>query len=207
MSELAVINERILETAEALFLQYGIRSVTMDDIAKELSISKKTIYQHFKDKDEIVLSVSERIFAKERQTMVRMHDQGENVIHEMVLISQYLREHVASANPSAMYDLQKFYKEAWEVFVRFKHESLKLMGKTIDKGIAEGYFRPEIDAQILAIFRSETISLSFDQHLFPRENFDPREVQTQLFELFLNGILTDKGRSLYQKYSENVVSL
>ena len=207
MNELSDIEERILTAAETLFLQYGIRSVTMDDIAKALAVSKKTIYQHFKDKDEIVLEVSERIFLKEKELMNRMHEQGETVIHEMVLLSKYLREHVATVNPSAMYDLQKFYKEAWQVFLAFQQDCLKLIEDTIIKGIAEGYFRSDINPKILAILRSETITLSFDQQLFPREQFDPQEVQMQLFEQFINGILTDKGRHLYQKYSEKVTLL
>ena len=201
MSEVATLDERILSTAESLFLQYGIRSITMDDISKGLAISKKTIYQHFKDKDEIVLRVAERVFAKEKQIMNHMHEQGENVVHEMVLISKYIREHIASINPSAMHDLQKFYKQAWGVFLFFQQECLQLIEDTITKGIHEKYFRQDINARILAIFRSETISLSFDQQLFPQNEFDPREVQTQLFEQFINGILTDKGRLLYQEYS------
>ena len=199
------LDERILEAAEALFMQYGVRSVTMDDIAKELSISKKTIYQHFKDKEEIVLRVAERVFAKEKQIMNRMHDQGENVIHEMVLISKYLREHVATVNPSALFDLQKFYKDAWEVFQVFQQECLTLIEETIRKGMNEGYFRKAINPKVLSILRSETITLSFNQHLFPREQFDPQEVQTQLFELFVQGMLTDQGRMLYQEYSEKTV--
>ena len=143
MSEAAIIEDRVIEKAEMLFMQYGVRSVTMDDISKALSISKKTIYQHFKDKDEIVLRVAERIFAKERQIMNRMHDQGENVIHEMVLISKYLREHVATKNPSALSDLQKFYSDAWNVFLIFKQEWLQLIEETMRRGVEEGYFRED----------------------------------------------------------------
>ena len=203
MSELAT-DQRILNTAENLFFQYGIRSVTMEDIAKELSISKKTIYQYFRDKDDIVLRVSNQIFAKERAQLQQMHQHGENVIHEMVLISRYIRAHVAEANPSAMHDLQKFYPEAWSVFLSFKKYSLNLIESTIEKGIGEGYFRPDVNPKILAILRSETIELSFNQQLFPLEEFEPQEVQGQLFEQFINGILTDKGRKLYLKYTQEI---
>ena len=201
MSELT-INERILSEAESLFMQYGIRSVTMDDISRSLSISKKTIYQHFKDKDEIVLRVAERVFEKENEMMNQLHEQGENVIHKIVLISKHIREHVAAANPAAMYDLKKFYKEAWDVFLSFQQGSVQFIEDTIVKGMEEGYFRSDINARILAVFRVETISLSFDQQLFSRERFDPLEVQTQLFNQFISGILTEKGRALYRQYSE-----
>ena len=200
-------HERILVQSEILFMQYGIRSVTMDDLSRALSISKKTIYQHFKDKDEIVLKVSERVFAKEQQALNHMHEQGENVIHEMVLISKHIREHVSSTNPAALHDLQKFYKEAWEVFLSFQQECVRLIEEIITKGITEGYFRSSINAHVLAVFRTESISLSFDQRLFPQNKFDPREVQTQLFDQFLNGLLTDKGRRLYYQYSEKSITV
>lgn len=201
MSE-ADTEERVLEKAEELFFQYGIRSITMDDIARALSISKKTIYQHFKDKDEIVFRVSQRIFAKERQLMNDLHKRSENVIHEMALISKYVREHVAKVNPSALSDLQKFYKNAWEVFLTFKQEELELIEDTIKKGMAEGFFRADINPRVLAIFRLETVELIFNQHLFPRERFDPQEVQMQLFDQFIYGMLTEKGRKLFQKYTQ-----
>jgi AcrR family transcriptional regulator len=201
MSELTT-DLRILHTAESLFFQYGIRSVTMEDIARELSISKKTIYQFFKDKDEIVLKVSQQVFAKEQAKMNQIHEQGENVIHEMVLISRYIRAHVAEANPSAVHDLQKFYPEAWETFLGFKLECLHLIESTLKKGMVEGYFRSDINPRVLAILRSETIELSFSQQLFPRQEFEPQGVQGQLFEHFINGILTDKGRKLYHKYTQ-----
>ncbi|MGB3779279.1 MAG: helix-turn-helix domain-containing protein [Tunicatimonas sp.] len=205
MSE-STTNLRILHTAESLFFQYGIRSVTMEDIAKELSISKKTIYQYFKDKDEIVLKVSKQIFVKELAQMHHIHEQCENVIHEMVLISRYIRQHVAEANPSAMHDMQKFYPEAWRIFLTFKSECLNLVESTIRKGMSEGYFRPEVNPKILAILRSETIELSFNQQLFPRHEFEPQEVQGQLFEQFINGILTSKGRKLYHKYTQEIAA-
>lgn len=207
MDESATVEERILVKAESLFLQYGIRSVTMDDISRALSISKKTIYQHFRDKDNIVLRVAERVFDKEKQTMYHIHHQGKDVVHEMVQISKYLREHVASINLSVMYDLQKFYKDAWDVFLVFKQQCLTLIEAVINRGIEEGNFRSDIDARVLAVFRTETISMCFDQQLFPREHFDPRGVQAQLFEHFINGILTDQGRDLYLQYSKIEVSL
>jgi AcrR family transcriptional regulator len=203
----ATTDERILIAAEGMFFRYGIRSVTMEDIAKELSISKKTIYQYFKDKDEIVLRVSRQIFEKEQAMMYQMQKEGENVIHEMVLISRYIRQHVAEANPSAMHDLQKFYPEAWKSFLAFKHESLTLIESTIEKGIAEGYFRAEVNPRILAIVRSESIELSFDQRLFPHREFEPQEVQGQLFDQFIYGIVTERGRNLYHKYTQETAKL
>ena len=177
MGDKPSIAENILEHAERLFLQYGIRSVTMDDIARVLSISKKTIYQHFQDKNEIVFRVSQQVFAKERKLMNEFHQQSKDVVHEMVLISKYLREHVAKINPAAMSDLEKFYKEAWQIFLTFKQEELKLIESTIRKGIKEGFFRSGINPQVLAILRLETVELMFDQHIFPRDQFDSQEVQ------------------------------
>lgn len=203
MSEVTT-DERILNAAEGMFFRYGIRSVTMEDIARELSISKKTIYQYFKDKDEIVLRVSRQIFEKERAMLFKIQKEGENVIHEMVLISHYIRQHVAEANPSAMHDLQKFHPEAWKSYLAFKKESLSIIESTIEKGIVEGYFRSDAHPKILAIVRSESIELSFNEQLFPRREFEPQEVQGQLFDQFIYGIVTDRGRKLYHKYNQEI---
>lgn len=194
--------KRILENAEHLFFQYGIRSVTMDDIAHALSISKKTIYQHFKDKNEIVLRVSERVFAKERQLMSEFQQQSRDVVHEIVLASKYLREHVVKIHPSVISDLQKFYKDAWQVFLAFKQEELTFIEGTIRKGMQEGFFRSDINPRVLAVLRMETVELIFNQQAFPREQFDSEEVQTQIFNQFIHGILSKKGRKLLKQYTE-----
>ncbi len=196
--------EEIVKTAEDLFLTYGVRSVTMDDISKKLAISKKTIYQHYKDKDEIVCIVTERILQKEKNCLASIKEQAENAVHELILLSKYFREHSQNINPSVLFDLQKYHRNAWMIYLKFKEKVfMHAITDTLERGIQERYFRKEIHVEILSILRIEEIQLSFDNDIFPRERYTFKDVQMQLFEHFLWGIVTSDGAAIINKYREN----
>ncbi|MFP4089015.1 MAG: TetR/AcrR family transcriptional regulator [Cyclobacteriaceae bacterium] len=197
--------EHIAKAAEDLFMAYGVRSVTMDDISKRLSISKKTIYQYYRDKDEIVCLVTERVLQKEKEKMDAIKEEAIDAIHELVLVSRYIRMYSQNVNPSILFDLQKYHLNAWEIFLRFKEsvfiESLK---DTLQKGIKEGAFRDDINIEVLALLRMEEIQMASDNEVFPQEKYDYKEVQIQLFDHFIQGILTDRGRKKLAQYLEKV---
>lgn len=192
--------QRIIEKTDELFHMYGIRSVTMDDIARALGISKKTIYQFFKDKDEIVTTVSRYHMEHEREEIEGIYKNSANALEELFNISVCLRKNVADINPSIIYDLQKYHAKGWQIFLDYKEKVFKQTIKlSIERGISEGYYRSEIDPEILATLRMEEIQLAFDQSVFPRNKFDFRKVQTQIFDHFIFGILTPKGQKIYQE--------
>ncbi|MEQ9438518.1 MAG: TetR/AcrR family transcriptional regulator [Cyclobacteriaceae bacterium] len=193
--------EQIARAAEYLFMSYGVRSVTMDDIAKRLGISKKTIYQHFRDKDEVVCLATLRILEREKTELDQIQGQAENAIHELHLLSNYIRQHIVNINPSALFDLQKYHQDAWEIYLNFKDTVfLQSVELTLERGINEGYFRAGIDPKILAVLRIEQIHISFDERVFPKDEYDLKEVHLQLFDHFTHGVLTPKGVELFQKY-------
>lgn len=185
-------------------MNYGFRSVTMDDIAKRLGISKKTIYQHFRDKDEVVRLATFRILEREKTLLDHIQNQAKDAIHELHLLSNYLRQHIVNINPSALFDLQKYHPDAWEIYLNFKDKVfLQSVEATLNRGMKEGCFRPNIDPKILSVLRIELIHLSFDDRVFPKGEYDWREVHSQLFDHFTYGILTPKGVQAFEKYSEN----
>lgn len=198
------VKENIIVTAEGLFLRYGFKRVTMDDIAREMAISKKTIYQYFKDKNEIVCSVTEQYLQKENREIEALEAESENVIEYLVKLSKQLRKHIAVVHPAAMDDLRKYFPQGWKIFTRYKREYfLTSMIKLLKKGMEEGYFRKEMNPEVLAIMRMEQIPLSFDQNIFPRDRFEFAEVQMELLRHFMAGILTDKGKELLKNYSKS----
>lgn len=200
------MKERILKGAEEAFMRYGIKSMTMDEISKNLGISKKTIYQYFQDKNELVLKVVESHMNDERTKMEKMSDEAENSIHEMVLVSRYMKSSIVDMNPSVIIDMQKFYPEAWSYFESHKHECItESIKKNLDKGISEGHYRPDINTEILSRFRVEQVSLGYDTGIFPRDLISPLEVQLELMNHFFMGVVTPKGLELFNKYlKENV---
>lgn len=196
--------EEIVETAEDLFMAYGVRSVTMDDISRKLAISKKTIYSHYKDKDEIVQIVTRRFLDREKQMMIEMKEKSYDAIHELMMVSKYIREHLQNINPSALSDLEKYYRHAWNIYLKFKEKVfLQAITETLERGIREGYFRKDINVEILSLLRIEEAQMIFNNKIFPREKFDFMEVQMQLFTHFIRGIVTPEGAELIKKYTKD----
>ncbi|MFY0600849.1 MAG: TetR/AcrR family transcriptional regulator [Cyclobacteriaceae bacterium] len=195
------MKEKILEGAEKLFFQFGVRSVSMDDVARELSMSKKTLYQYFTNKDELVSEMARAHMAAEKQEFTDIARNTSNAIEELFNISICLREHMEKMNPSLIYDLQKYHSKAWQHFLDYKNEFIR--GTVIDnirRGKSEGHYRQEIDEEILSILRVETIQMVFDERFFPKAKFHFPTVQMQVFDHFVHGLLTEKGTQLYKQY-------
>jgi AcrR family transcriptional regulator len=201
------ISLNILETAGRLFRKYGIKSISMDDIARELSISKKTIYQFFKDKNEIV-SITTRMFLNlQKEKFDKIQMESENAIEQLYKATLGAREIFEKINPYIMFDIRKYYKDAWELYLDHeKNVMYQSLVTTLENGIREGLFRSDLDIGILATLRLEEIKLAFDQDVFPEDVFNFREVQFQFLDHFFYGIVTVEGYALLNKYKENYVT-
>lgn len=200
----STIKQKILEQTEQLFHKYGIRSVSMDDIARQISISKKTIYQYFKDKDDLVCKVSQEHIDKDKQDFEVAIGTATNAIDELFKLSKCIRSHVSQINPSMLFDLQKFHPNAWEIWLAYKNVFIRnTIVDVIQRGKKEGYFRAGLNAEILATYRVESIELTFNDQIFPRDQFNFTEVQMMLFDHFVHGLMTVKGIELY----ENLLNL
>lgn len=199
------VRDKILEASSTLFTQYGVRSITMDEIARHLAVSKKTIYQYFHDKDELVSEVILRDLNQDKLLCEDICGKAANSIEELFEISNFFRRRILKINPSLLFDIQKFHSNAWEIYLDFKEnvflESLK---KSLYRGIKEGFIRDDINPEILATLRMEEVQMSFDESIFPRDRFDFREVQIQFYDHFVNGIITEKGRKLITRYSDKM---
>ncbi|MEM8966037.1 MAG: TetR/AcrR family transcriptional regulator [Bacteroidota bacterium] len=199
--------EQIVSVAEQLFLKYGVRSVTMDDIAKQLGISKKTIYQYFADKDEVVGLATLRILEREKQLIEEVQQQSKNAIHELHLTTKYIRQHITDINPSALFDIQKYHRDAWKIYLEFKDSVfIQTTESSIRRGMEEGYFRGDINPKILAKLRIEQIHVAFNEQVFPKNEFDWTEVHLQIFYNFCYGLLTPKGVELFENYAKNLTT-
>jgi AcrR family transcriptional regulator len=201
-----VIEEKIIQASHDLFMRYSIKSITMDDIARHLSISKKTIYQYFKDKNDLVLQVTSNHLKEEKLEIQSIKSTTTNAIETLIEESMWLRRNITDMNPSLLYDLKKYHHQAWELYLESKEMVyIRSLVETLVKGISEGYFRKDIDPEILAVLRVEQIQMSLENLIYPRSRFEFKDVQTQLFNHFLNGLVSEKGRKLLKKYYTNYV--
>jgi AcrR family transcriptional regulator len=193
--------ERIILGGEELFLQAGIKSVTMDDIAKHLGMSKKTIYQFFKDKNELVIALVKKKLQDDEEQMNALINQSANVIEAMINMMKCSEEIFSRINPIVIHDMQKYHPDAWKVFQHFKSGVIvHSLEELLDKGIKQGYIRPDIDVKIIAMMRVAQVEMGFNASLFPVAEFNTWKVQQQFLEHFNYGICTLKGYKLLNEY-------
>jgi TetR/AcrR family transcriptional regulator, cholesterol catabolism regulator len=197
--------ERIIEGGEELFLTAGIKSVTMDDIAKHLGISKKTIYHFFKDKNELVIALVKKKLKDDEHQMDEIISKSGNVIEEMINMMKCSEEIFSRINPIVIHDLQKYHPDAWKQFQNFKADVLiRTLEELLTKGIKQGYIRPELDVRIIARMRVSQVEMGFNTTLFPQAEFSPWRVQYQFLEHFNYGICTLEGHKLLEQYTKVV---
>jgi len=200
------VQEKIIEASHDLFMRFSIKSITMDDIARHLSISKKTIYLYFKDKNDLVYQVTSNHLEEEKKEIESIKNNTSNAIETLIEESMCLRRNITDMNPSLLFDLRKYHQQAWALYLESKEKVyISSLVETLKNGVKEGYFRLEIDPEILAILRVEQIQMSLENLTYPRTRFEFKEVQTQLFDHFLNGLVSEKGRKLIVKYQEDHV--
>ncbi|MVN21699.1 TetR/AcrR family transcriptional regulator [Mucilaginibacter arboris] len=198
--------ERIIQGGEELFLQAGIKSVTMDDIAKHLGMSKKTIYHFFSDKNELVIALVKKKLEEDECQIKSIMQNSANVIEEMINMMKCSEEIFSRINPIVIHDMQKYHPDAWSEFQKFKADVLvKTLGHLLTKGIEQGFIRPDIDVKILAKMRVNQVEMGFNTSIFPVAEFSTWKVQYQLLEHFNYGICTLKGHKLLDQY-KNIVS-
>lgn len=184
-------------------MQMGIRNVTMDNIASEMGMSKKTLYQWFKNKQELVDSISQAHLNREKSRFLATTEQSVNSIHELILVSNCLRESMSEMKANVLNDLQKFYPNSWAMYNRFKEEvMLKTIKDVIQRGQKEGFFRSEIDPDILAVMRIEQVQTFLMNHAYGTSQKELTTIQLQLFDHFVHGLFTPEGLALYNEYTK-----
>src|ERR1700754_5026790 len=153
-------------------MRYGIKSITMDEIATQLGISKKTIYQFFTDKDDLVYAVIETEVGKNEKECVEFRDQAENAVHEVFLALEDLEEMLKYTNPLVLYDLEKYHPRAFQLLKEYKYRFLyDAMMDNLRRGIEEGVYRADINREITAKNRIESSFLIFNIDVFPHSRF------------------------------------
>lgn len=197
------IQERIAFKAHDLFLKYGIRSVSMDEIATQLGISKKTIYQFYADKDALVDSVIDIVVNENASECCMQKETSENPVHEIFVAMDMVREMLRTMNPTIMYDLEKYHPAAYKKFSDHKNNFLyKQITENLEKGIAMQLYRPDINIEIIARFRLASVFILFSPDIFPPGRHNLSMVMEEVTMHFLYGITTPKGQKLILKYQQ-----
>lgn len=190
----------ILEKSGHVFMRFGIKSVTMDDVASKLGISKKTLYQYVSNKDELVKKCIKVMCDRDQSVVEGICKMDLNAIDQMFEISKYLVSMLQEIHPSIHFDLQKYHPEAWTELESTKHQSIyDCTVKNLEQGIQEGLYRDDLDIPVIAKIYLSRFDVVFDGQLFPVGQFSFSDVIWEMFRYHVRGIANEQGVKYLQK--------
>lgn len=197
----AMTSMEIIEGAKKLYMRYGIKSVTMDDVARELGISKKTLYQHVENKSDLVSKIIQDHISSEKSCMSEFENDASDPVEHMLMIARYVLQVLREVRPAAMYDLQKYYRDAWKLMDKFHQEHVyKTIKANLESGIELGLYRSDLDPDIIAkIYVGKTMVIT-DEELFPAIDYDRDTLFSEYITYHLRGILSTKGLQKLETY-------
>jgi len=186
--------KNILVKVRELYMKYGIKSITMDDVARELGISKKTLYQYVTDKDDLVGKVMDNEIAIRQEEICNCFRIGYNAIEELFEISILMNKLMRDQNPATEHDLKKYYPQHFQKIVNARREGIiNYILLNLKKGIKEGLYRKEMNKEVIAklyLWRIENAQIS---ELFSAEEFSSIKLFVELLNYHVRGIATEKG--------------
>ncbi len=192
------------------FLKYGIKSMTMDDLARHLGMSKKTIYNYVKDKNELVERSLAMQFNTEECAVSVICAKNLNAIDEMFEIGLFISGMLNEMHPSIHYDLEKYHAEAFHKAKKSHEEHIyKCTVENLKKGMSEGLYREDLNAEVIAKIYMTKIDVVFNAELFPPTEISFNEVYSTMFRYHILGVASMKGATYLKKKlkSSNTITL
>ncbi len=191
------MREKILHKAKELFLNLGFKSVTMDDLAQEMGISKKTIYSHFENKTKLIEETTMHIFWFISNGIDAIVAQKKNPIEELYEIKRFVMLHLKDEKSSPSYQLQKYYPKLWDLLRGKQFEIMQdCVLANVKRGVEQGIYRDNLNIDFVArIYFSGVMSVK-DGNMFPSHKFPMSQLMDNYLEYHLRGIVTPKGRKI-----------
>jgi AcrR family transcriptional regulator len=197
--------QKIIEAAALMFRTYGIRAVTMDMLANELGISKRTIYEKFRDKDELLAGVLKWMAVKQKEAVVKVFGESENVIAAIFRLFDMMCEHFRNMSPAFRLDMEKYYNNIVKNLI--ESGELPYSANNIDmlkRGIKEGIFRKDIDIDLTNQCLNEVLRMPGEKDIYRSENNSNRNIFRDFYVNYLRGISTQKGLELINYYNRKL---
>lgn len=192
------IKDKILTEAELLFMRYGFKSITMDDVARELGVSKKTLYQFFSDKNDLVNQCVEHYLETMNTMCCSVIDNKElDAIGVMMQISEQMNAMIRQVNPSSMFDLKKYFKPAWDKLEADRRSFIKrVIQDNILLGVKKGLYRKDLDAETVSRIYIYLVGFLTNPDNYDQEGMDIKEMHLEIVKYHLRSISTAKGHEL-----------
>jgi AcrR family transcriptional regulator len=192
--------KKILLKVGELYNKYGIKSITMDDVARELGISKKTLYQFVADKDDLVGKFIENEIEQRQEEICKCFGEGFNAIEELFEISLFINKLIKNQSPTTEYDLKKYYPHHFDRIVKARREKVyNYILLNLRKGKEEGLYRKELNEEVIAkLHLSRTENVHYTE-IFTIEEFTSFKLFLELLIYHIRGISTEKGINVLEK--------
>lgn len=196
------IQTRITNTAIKLFKDFGIRGVTMDTIAKEAGVSKRTIYETYKDKTELLEKCLAVIDQQKYDEMIELKNSATDIIDTIYKLANYHIKSIQSVNPLFFHDLQRFYPKMWEgLITRNDGNRISDIHKLFRKGINDGLIRADIHLEVASRVMLEHFKLALTLELQRNRGYDRNVLFENIIVNYFRGIATAKGIDVLQRYN------
>lgn len=195
-----MIKERIIEEASVLFGRTGIKSTTMDDIAHHLGISKRTIYENFKDKEALLTACIDRLHVENMTFSEKIFQSAGNVAEAILILLQKSSEQATQWQFNMLNDIRKYYPQVYtNGLLRVHADKHKKMKELVQRGMDEGVFRDTLNPQIIAHFfcSHDDVEALNDKSM---ENVPITEIFENMVVTFLRGVCTPKGIEIIDRY-------
>jgi len=196
--------KNILSKVGCLYKKYGIKSITMDDVSRELGISKKTLYQYVQDKNELVAQVIDLDMEHQITIFNELFCKGLNAVDELFEVNKMVAQMIKNHNPSEEYDLKKYYPDQFQKIHKVRREEVyNHILSNLKKGKQEGLYKSELNEEIIAKVQLMRIENTFDNQIFTEDELLSSKAFLEIFIYHIRGIASDKGiKILEQKLIE-----
>jgi AcrR family transcriptional regulator len=196
----ALNEQQLFQSTLQLFMRYGVKSVSMDDIAKELGISKKTLYTYITDKEDLVYKTMELFMTEHHTSCMTCMNADLNPLERLLSLIKHMAVTLGDMNPSLTFDLQKYHGKTWGLLKKYRVNVLyELIRDNLIEGIATDWYRDDFNPNIVAHLYIQLVDNIFDVSIFPINEYQPSTLIREVILYHLNGVASSKGK----KYLED----
>ena len=194
------VKEKILVEAENLFMRYGFKSITMDDVSRELGVSKKTLYLHFADKHDLVNQCVEPHLEHLNLTCSNLMENREDPISALLSITEFNIQQLQRVSQSSLYDLKKYFKGAWDKLMDNRNQFIYQNIKTnVELGVKKGLYRKDLNPEVVSMIYIHLVGLVIDPAYHRDREMDLRKILLEIVSYHLNSVCTEKGREILEE--------
>ncbi|HIP37748.1 MAG TPA: TetR/AcrR family transcriptional regulator [Crocinitomix sp.] len=195
-----------LSRALEVYMRFGIKSVTMDELARQLGISKKTIYTFVKDKNDLVTQCVKLEQEIVNSGIQKIANDEKNAIDELFKVGELVAQRLRSVHPSIFFDMQRYHPEAYEIMNESRRELIRVnITANLKKGKEQGYYRDDINEDIISKMYIALIDVLFNGDVFPISEYSFIEVYSESFNYHMRGIASSNGLKYLEKIMKNKI--